>query len=97
MYDLFGSVAAAKRHYRRARSFKSFILEPCPKRAPKCAVCGNPVNVFEGVDERGAEIHPEGYRSNRCEYNPRSREVVAYHYVCRWNAGLQQLFSMRHK
>jgi len=95
-YGQFGSVAAAKRHYRRARTVKNFILEPCPKRAPRCQVCGQPVNDFSGTGPDGKPLHPRGYDGNRCEYLPKAKTVRAWHYTCRWDSALKQLFAMRH-
>jgi hypothetical protein len=99
-YDTFASIIAAKRRYKRARTTKHFILEPCPKRAPLCAVCGRAVNDFSGVKpeghyDAGQPLHPPGYQGNRCDYLPKSKTVRAFHYTCAWDSTLARIIQLR--
>ena len=62
---------------------------------PDCACCGRPVNDFTGLDNYGKALHPSGYQSNRCEYHPRTKRVIAMHYVCAWTGTLNKIAQMR--
>ena len=93
MYDEFGSVAAAKKAYRRKRKkISDFILsDACVERSNlRCAVCG-------GLLRDKPLTHPDvskGYRGNRCEYYPRSKQVVVMHYLCSWDCVFADLFKL---
>jgi hypothetical protein len=87
MYDQFDSLAAAKRHYRRCRTRKDFILtEKALKRIdPVCVRCRRRLSEDQAED---------GYRGNRCVYLPQTKRVVVLHYVCAWENVLGAVFSI---
>lgn len=79
-YDGFDSIAEAKKHYRRARSLKHFILsdEGVKTSAHKCAFCQNPIDVQQG---------------NRCQYHPQTGKVAIMHYECAWKNIFGHIFA----
>lgn len=83
MYDKFRSVAAVKKAYRRCRKVQHFIFTG--KRNLSCAKCG--VSIQDHGDA------PQGYRSNLCEYHPKRKAVIAYHYTCAWEAILDTVIK----
>lgn len=85
-YHEADTLADALEGFRRARTVKHFILTGTTDDPP-CAGCGRPLS------DDPAEI--ESYRGNRCEYLPRTKEIVAYHYVCGWDATLTAIAKVR--
>ncbi len=67
-YPLFPTIAAARAKFRRHRNPTTFILEGSTSelKRVKCVDCGRPLSDFSGVDEDGKDLHPDGYRGNRC-------------------------------
>lgn len=90
MYPQFQSMNAAKASFKRCRKPQWFILVKSNEN-PDCACCGKPIADFSGIGEDGQEIHPIGYRNNRCVFNPRTKRVTAMHYVCMWTRALQKI------
>jgi hypothetical protein len=35
-----------------------------------------------------------GYRGNRCEYNPRTKQVTVFHYTCSWKRTFTQIANL---
>jgi tRNA(Ile2) C34 agmatinyltransferase TiaS len=86
MYDTFRTIAQAKKAYRRCRTAKHFILKDDTPNNPTCPVC-----------TRKLKDDPEtmpGYRGNRCEYNPRTKQVTVFHYTCSWKRTFTQIANL---
>jgi len=90
-YPTFNSTAAAKDKFRRCRTPKWFILENSTEN-PKCKVCNAPLNEMPPK-------HPDlsqGHTSNRCIYQPKTKEVVHMHYVCAFETTMEAVFAKDH-
>lgn len=88
-YDVFKTVAAAKKAYRRARTrVQMFILADGARDLKRvvCPVCDRT------LDDDPEEM--EGYRGNRCTYHPKTKQVVGFHYVCSWRATLTNIHAL---
>ena len=96
-YPLFPTIAAARAKFRRHRNPTTFILEGSTSelKRVKCVDCGRPLSDFSGVDEDGKDLHPDGYRGNRCDYIPATKSVRAHHYVCAWTGTLKAVARVR--
>lgn len=78
-HDRFQTMTAMHKAYARKRTPQWFILEGARDlRRTKCAHCGEPLS------EHGDT--PNGYRSNRCVYDPKTKTVTAAHYTCSWDS-----------
>ncbi len=95
MYEVMGSIKAATKKFRRARKVKHFILSDKAAARVKCACCGKVLNDFSGIDQDGKVMHPVGYRSNRAEYHPATKNVTAMHYICSWGAIMDTVVNMK--
>ena len=87
MYDTFRTIAQAKKAYKRCRTTKHFILADNTPNNPTCPVC-----------KRKLKDDPEtmrGYRGNRCEYNPKTKQVTVFHYTCSWQRTLEDIAKIR--
>ena len=96
MYDIFGSIAAAKQRYRRCRTVKHFILteEAIQQEKPTCSICGQPMT---GLPKGETEVQ-RGYSdhcANRCSYHPKNKRVAVMHYLCSWNAIMDLIAMLR--
>jgi hypothetical protein len=87
VYDFFNTPAEVKKGYKRCRTAKCFILDDkwIAKHDPICAGCGK---RFSEHNE------PEGYRSNRSWYNPHTKKIAVFQYVCAWTTTLNKIFAM---
>lgn len=93
-YDEFNSIEEAVQKYRRVRTVKYFILADGSKDNPDCVCCRRPIFDFSGTDSEGKPMHPVGYQGNRCEYNPRTKRVIARHYTCAWGRTLDAVAKL---
>lgn len=94
-YPKLNSLRGVRAAFRRCRNPQPFIIAADAAWNPLCACCGRPVKDFSGIDDQGGEMHPSGYRNNRCTYYPKTKAVVAMHYVCAWGKRLQQVAEIR--
>jgi hypothetical protein len=90
-YDAFDSIAEAKRHYKRCRTNKSFILRTV--RKAKCDRCGNLLSE-KPADEPNL---PDNYDGNRCEYHAKTKSVSAFHYDCSWKGIMDDVVHLADK
>jgi hypothetical protein len=88
-YDGFDTLQEALHHFRRCRSRKNFILseQGVKQENPICAVCGN--RLLD--DPKNHHNLSNGYRGNRCFYNPKTNNFVCMHYICSWENILQKI------
>ena len=87
MYDTFRTISQAKNAYRRCRTVKHFILKDNTPNNPTCPVCSHKL--------RDDPETMQSYRGNRCEYNPRTKQVTVFHYTCSWKRTLAQVANLR--
>lgn len=85
-YHEADTIADAIAGFRRVRTVKHFILTGTTDD-PICSGCG------ETLSNDPAES--ENYRGNRCEYDPRTKSVVAFHYTCGWGRTLTAIANLR--
>lgn len=90
MYPTFSSIEEAKKKYRRCRNVQFFILDPKAANTCVCAICRGKM----GEDPPGRTLYP-GYRGNRCEYHPKTKQVVVMHYVCSFESLLNKIVQIR--
>lgn len=97
MYDQFRNFNQARSYYRARRKEHHFILvADSPELAKtRCDHCGKFLNDFSGVDQYGEPLHPPGFDSNRCDYNPKDKSIRAYHYSCAWQGTLDKVATIR--
>lgn len=78
-YDGFHRLREVATHYKRCRKMQFFILHNDGVEAdkPTCAKCKKPITVKQG---------------NRCEFLPKGKKIVCYHYDCAWSVVMGQIY-----
>jgi hypothetical protein len=94
MYDQFDSLQEMAEHYKRCRKRQSFVLSPVGIKGITCGTCKH-LLTEDPPCKPDEEPLTDGYRGNRCEYNPKTKRVSAQHYTCSWESLLETILIRR--